>query len=167
MFASLYSKLKGKLENIDKSTLRGEYKCNIYSRYALPSIRFYFSIHQIHKSHKEQLDSLARSYLKKWLDIQKHGVTDAAIFHPYMLCVKAPSKLYNTNYYWSTCNPSLPNCKFRKKLEMVRSGGGLPLADCLLKKGEVAKRPILRSAVLATVHMWVGSGASQLWWRRS
>ena len=32
----------------------------------------------------------------------------------------------------------------------------MPPADCLLKKGEVANRPILRSAVLATVHMWVG-----------
>ena len=94
MFASLYSKLKGKLDNIDKSTLRGEHKCNIYSRYALPSIRFYFSLHQIHKSHEVQLDSLARGYLKKWLGIQKHGVTDTAIFHPYMLCVKAPSQLY-------------------------------------------------------------------------
>ena len=41
-----------------------------------------------------QLDSLARGYLKKWLGIQKHGVTDTAIFHPYMLCVKAPSQLY-------------------------------------------------------------------------
>ena len=42
MFVSLYDKLKQKLENIDKSSLRGEFKTTIYSRYALPSLRFYF-----------------------------------------------------------------------------------------------------------------------------
>ena len=94
MFASLQAKLKQKLENIDKSTLRGEYKVNIYSRYALPSLRFFFSVHQLHKTHEEKLDSMTRLFLKKWLNIQKHGVTDAAIFHPYMLKIKAPSQLY-------------------------------------------------------------------------
>ena len=33
MSASLYSKLEIKLENIDNSTLRGEYKANIYARH--------------------------------------------------------------------------------------------------------------------------------------
>ena len=41
MFASIFDKLKTKLENINKSTLRGEYKTQIYSRYALPSMRFF------------------------------------------------------------------------------------------------------------------------------
>ena len=95
MFASLFEKLKEKLENIEKSTLRGEYKVKIYSRYAIPSLRFYFSVHQIHQGHEDKLDTLARSYLKKWLGIQKHGVTDTAIFHPYMLNIKTPSQVYN------------------------------------------------------------------------
>ena len=69
MFASLLSKLKNKLENIDKSTIRGEYKCNIYSRYALPSLRYYFSVHHLHKTHEDQLDALARSY--KWIKCGK------------------------------------------------------------------------------------------------
>jgi hypothetical protein len=94
MFASLLSKLKTKLENIDKSTIRGEYKCNIYSRYALPSLRYYFSVHHLHQTHEDQLDALARSYLKKWLGVQKHGVTDTAIFHPFMLSIKTPSQMY-------------------------------------------------------------------------
>ena len=94
MFVSLFSKLKEKLENIEKSTLRGEYKAAIYSSYALPSLRFYFSVHQIHKTHEEKLDFLAKQYLKKWLGIQKHGVTDTALFHPYMLGLKAPSQVY-------------------------------------------------------------------------
>ena len=34
MFVEIMSKLKTKLENISKSTLRGEFKLNIYTRYA-------------------------------------------------------------------------------------------------------------------------------------
>ena len=37
----------------------------------------------------------------------------------------------------------------------------MPPADCLLREGEAAVRPILRSAVLATVHMWVGKWRKQ------
>ena len=44
---------------------------------------------------------------------------------------------------------------------MVRPGGGLPPADCLMKKGEATVRPIIRSAVHTTVHMWMGK------WRKS
>ena len=44
---------------------------------------------------------------------------------------------------------------------MVGPGGGIPPADCLLKAGDAAIRPIIRSAVLATVHMWVGK------WKKS
>ena len=37
---------------------------------------------------------VAKTFLKKWLGIQKHGVTDTAIFHQYMLAIKTPSQLY-------------------------------------------------------------------------
>ena len=37
---------------------------------------------------------LAKTFIKKWLDIPSRGVTDVAIFHPYMLNVKQPSTLY-------------------------------------------------------------------------
>ena len=42
----------------------------------------------------DKLDNMGRQYLKLWLRIPKHGVTDASIFHPYMLNIKTPSKLY-------------------------------------------------------------------------
>jgi hypothetical protein len=94
MFDLIHSKLKLKLDNIDTCMLRGEYKANIYTRYALPSIRYYLTVHTIHKTHMEKLDSLTRKYLKKWFKIPTHGVSDASIFHPYMLGLKAPSQLY-------------------------------------------------------------------------
>jgi hypothetical protein len=52
------------------------------------------SVHQIHKSHMEKMDALARKYIKKWMGIQTKGVTDASIFHPYMLGTKMPSQVY-------------------------------------------------------------------------
>ena len=85
MFASMKTKIETKLENINKSTLRGEYKLNIYSCYALPSMRYFMSVHYINKTQMDQLDRLVRKYLKLWLKIPKNGVTDAAIFHPYIL----------------------------------------------------------------------------------
>ena len=94
MFSIMKTKLETKLENINKSTLRGEYKLKIYSQYALSSMRYFMSVHHINKTHMDNLDSLARKYLKLWLRIPKNGVTDASIFHPYMLNVKTPSQLY-------------------------------------------------------------------------
>ena len=50
MFDFLFEKLNKKLQNIDNSTLRGEYKMKIYSRYALISMRYHLSVHDIHKT---------------------------------------------------------------------------------------------------------------------
>ena len=94
MFVEIISKLKKKLENIDKSTLREEFKLNIYSRFALPSMRYFLSVHQMQEINMSKLDSLVRSRIKPWLGIQKNGVSDAAIFHPYVLKTKMPSQLY-------------------------------------------------------------------------
>ena len=58
-------------------------------------MRFYFSVHQLHQVHEDKLDALARSHLKRWLGIQKNGVTDTALFHPYMLNIQTPSQVYN------------------------------------------------------------------------
>lgn len=66
----------------------------IYSRYALPSMRYFMSVHHIHKTHMEELDNMARKYLKLWLSIPSRGATDASIFHPHMLNIKAPSTMY-------------------------------------------------------------------------
>ena len=94
MFATMKTKLETKLENINKSSLRGEFKLKIYTQYALPSMRYFMSVHHINKTHMDKLDSLVRKYLKIWLKIPKKSVTDASIFHPYMLNIKTPSQLY-------------------------------------------------------------------------
>ena len=83
-----------KLNNIDKSKVRGEFKLSIYERYALPSLRFHLSIHDLHKTHLEALDKMTKKFIKKWLNYPTRGVTDLGIFHPLMLKVKQPSQLY-------------------------------------------------------------------------
>ena len=64
IFALMKNKLETKLQNINNSTLRGEHKVKIYVRYALPSMRYYMHVIFIHKTHMEELDSVARKYLK-------------------------------------------------------------------------------------------------------
>jgi hypothetical protein len=86
--------IEEKLDNIDKSKLRGEFKLSIYERYALPSLRFHLSIHDLHKTHLEALDKLSKKFIKKWMNYPSRGVTDLGIFHPLMLKVKQPSQLY-------------------------------------------------------------------------
>jgi hypothetical protein len=93
-FEYFHKILKGKLENIEKSKVRGEHKLAVYERYALPSLRFYLSIHDMHDTHLEKMDKLAKKYIKKWLSYPTHGVTDLGIFHPYLLKVKQPSQIY-------------------------------------------------------------------------
>ena len=57
-------------------------------------MRYHLSEHDLHKTHLEKLDSVAKKYLKKWLKIPSHGASDIATFHPYLLNVKTPSQLY-------------------------------------------------------------------------
>ena len=86
--------MKAKLSNIDKCSIRGEYKVAIYSGYVMLSLRFHLSVHTVHRTHLDKLDHLAKTYLKSWLKFPSRGVTDLSIFHPYMLGVKPPSQVY-------------------------------------------------------------------------
>ena len=57
-------------------------------------MRYFISVHHIHKTHQESLDALTRKYLKSWLTIPARGATDSSIFHPNMLGIKTPSVLF-------------------------------------------------------------------------
>ena len=52
----LYKILKRKLENLNGVDVRSEYKIATYDRYLLPSMRYHLSIHNIHKTHLDELD---------------------------------------------------------------------------------------------------------------
>ena len=71
----LKEKLTTKLENLDKTLVRTEFKMAIYTRYALPALRYHLTVHTVHKCHLEELDMVAQRYLKKWLGIPSRGCT--------------------------------------------------------------------------------------------
>ena len=92
--AFLKEKFTTKLENLDKTLVRTEFKMAIYTRYALPALRYHLTVHTVHKCHLEELDLLAQRYLKKWLGIPSRGCTSAGIFSPLLLGVKPVSQVY-------------------------------------------------------------------------
>ena len=66
----------------------------IYTRYALPSLRYHLTVHSLHKCHLEELDLLAKKFLKKWLGLPARGATSEGIFSPLLLGVKPVSQTY-------------------------------------------------------------------------
>ena len=84
-FTFLKKKLDCKLNKLNEPKVRGEYKIAVYSRYILPSLPFHFSVHNIHKTHLDIHDQLAR---KSWLSFPSRGVTDLGIYHPSILGIK-------------------------------------------------------------------------------
>ena len=61
----LREKLSSKLNNLDKILVRPEYKLAVYTRYVLPALRYHLTVHTVHKTHLDELDLLAQSFLKR------------------------------------------------------------------------------------------------------
>ena len=77
----LKTKLTSKLENLDKTVVRPEYKVAVYSRYALPSLRYHLTVHTLHQCHM-----VDQRFPKKWLGIPTRGCQNAGggrMFHPH------------------------------------------------------------------------------------
>ena len=71
--------IKEKLDNLESTAVRSEFKIEIYQMYILPSIRFLLTIHDIPKTHLSKLDALADRYLKKWAGLPQCATT--AVLH--------------------------------------------------------------------------------------
>ena len=103
----LKDKLNTKLKNIDETKVRGEFKVAIYTRYALPSLRYHLTVHTMHKTHLGELDLTAQFFLKKWLGIPAKGATSAGIFSPMLLGVKPVSQVYMEGHLGAYINSKL------------------------------------------------------------
>ena len=89
----LESTIKEKLENLDNTAVRSEFKLEIYQIYILPSIRFLLTIHDLPKTHLSKLDTMADQFLKKWAGLPRCATT--AILHlDTALGIKNISTLY-------------------------------------------------------------------------
>ena len=87
------AKIHSQLENIDKLLVRNEYKVRIYADYYLSSLRFLFSIHDLHKRQINDLENLTHSFLKKWMGLPR-GASQALVHDYHGLNVKSISHLY-------------------------------------------------------------------------
>ena len=87
-------KIQSQLENIDKLLVRNEYKVRIYSEYFLGSLRFLFSVHDLHKRQINELEALSYSYLKKWLGLPR-GASWALVHDSHGLNIKSMSHMYS------------------------------------------------------------------------
>ena len=76
------------------SKVRGEYKVAVYNRFLVPSLRYHLTVHNVHKTHLEQLDMAAQRYLKQWLGIPARGCTSLGVFSPAVLGTKPVSQVY-------------------------------------------------------------------------
>ena len=94
IFTMIKDKLNTKLSNIDNCLVRNEYKVNIYSKYFLPSIRFILTVHDLHKTHLTELDTLSDKYLKAWLGVPKQGANNAFLHEKHALNIPRISDLY-------------------------------------------------------------------------
>ena len=74
--------LDTKLNRINNTLVRNEYKLAIYTRYLQPSIRFLLTVHILGKSHLDTLDIAADKFVKKWLGIPSRGANMAFVHAP-------------------------------------------------------------------------------------
>ena len=70
-FDHLEKSIKEKLENLEKTSIRSEYKLEIYQMYILPSIRFLLTVHDLPPTHLSTLDTAADQYLKRWAGLPR------------------------------------------------------------------------------------------------
>ena len=96
-FELLESKVKEKLQNLEKMAVRNEFKLEIYKIYVLPSLRFLLTVHDLPITHLKKLDAVADKYLKSWAGLPKCATT--AIIHlNTALDVKNISTLYKETH---------------------------------------------------------------------
>ena len=85
------------LSHINSSLVRPEYKLKVYTSYALPSLRFHLTIHDLTKTQLSSLDALSTSFLKSWLSIPPCATT-SVFYYPLSL------NLYTMPSYCSECH---------------------------------------------------------------
>ena len=78
-FAYLKNTFTEKLDNIEKTLVRSEYKLWIYAKYFLPAIRFLLTVHDITATDLKILDRLTHKYMKKWAGLPRCATN--GIFH--------------------------------------------------------------------------------------
>ena len=95
-----------RLENLEKTAIRSEFKLEIYKIYILPSIRFLLTVHDLPISLLSRLDTMADQYLKKWAGLPKCA-TNAILHLNTALDIQKISTLYKEVHATSHCSTRL------------------------------------------------------------
>ena len=93
-FTFIHNKLESMLKNIESTNIRPEFKVRIYTQYAMSSIRFALTVHDVTSTQRKSLDSLTTRYLKSWLGMPRCGATSAIICSSVGLNIQSMSHLY-------------------------------------------------------------------------
>ena len=64
------------MNNLDQTSIRSEYKLEIYQMYILPSIRFLLTVHDLPPTHLSRLDTSADQYLRRWAGLPRCATKD-------------------------------------------------------------------------------------------
>ena len=96
-FDLLKEKVLEKINNLDNTAVRSEFKLEIYKIYILPSIRFLLTVHDLSETHLLQLDRIVDQYLKKWAGLPKCA-TNAILHLDTALDIKNVSTLYKETH---------------------------------------------------------------------
>ena len=85
--------IKEKIDNLEKTEIRAEFKIEIYQMYILPSLRFLLTVHEITKTHLKKLDVLTDQYVKRWIGLPRCATTEI-IHAKYAMNIKTITALY-------------------------------------------------------------------------
>ena len=95
-----------KMNNLDQTLIRDEYKLEIYQMYILPFIRFLLTVHDLPQTYLAKLDIKADQYLKKWAGLPKCA-TNAILHLNTALNIKKISTLYTETHCVTHCSTRL------------------------------------------------------------
>ena len=116
-FDFLHDKLSSLLSHINSSLVRPEYKLKVYTSYALPSLRFHLTVHDLTKTQLSSLDALSTRFLKSWLSLPPCATT-SVLYDPLSLNLYTISSLYSECHALSQAKLALsPDPLVRSALE--------------------------------------------------
>ena len=75
-FSLLKETIQTKLENLNKTSIRNEYKLEIYQMYILPSLRFLLTVHDLPQSYLLKLDTMTDQYIKSWAGLPRSATNN-------------------------------------------------------------------------------------------
>ena len=88
------SKLDTMIENINLCLVRDEFKLKIYNQYAIPSVRYMLTVHELTDTQLEKLDHIHTNAIKSFIGLPTKGPTPAFIHSPDGLAFPRVSDIY-------------------------------------------------------------------------